>query len=96
MFGAVGTAVFLLRLAERFALPQAYQGALVVVVLSSQMFYSTTHIANDWLVVPLMIVLFEHLLALEQNSSLKNLLRLTVTMAAGLLTKGYFLALVDS
>jgi len=95
MVGAVGTAIFLLRLAERIGLPQAYQGALVFVVLSSQMFYATTaHIANDWLAVPLMIVLFERLLAFEQNCSLKNLLVLIAAMGAGLLTKGYFLALV--
>ena len=94
-FAAIASAVFLLRLAERIELPRAYQNALLFVVLSSQMFYATTaHIANDWLAVPLMIVLFERLLAFEQSCSLKHLLLLTATMVAGLLTKGYFLAFV--
>jgi hypothetical protein len=95
VFAVVTTAVFLLLLARRLRIPQVYEDPLVFVVLSLQMFYATTaHIANDWLAVPLMIVLFERLVALRESPTLRNVILLASAAGAGLLTKAYFLALL--
>ncbi|MGO9241631.1 MAG: hypothetical protein ACLQBJ_12550 [Bryobacteraceae bacterium] len=93
LLAVVITVVFLSRLARRLRVPPRFEAALIFGALSSQMFYATTaHVANDWLAVALMSVLFERLVALHENPSLRQALALTVVLAAGVLTKAYFLA----
>lgn len=95
VFAAIATPLFLFSLAQRLQIPHIYHGPLVFVVLSSQMFYATTaHIANDWLAVPLMIALFDRLLALVERPDVLRAVELTAVMCAGLLTKAYFMALL--
>ncbi len=95
MVSAGITALGLLSLARRIGLPPTFGWALAFIVLSSQMFYATTaHIANDWLAVPLTILLFDRLLAFHERASWRNLVLLAAVLAAGLLTKAYFLAAV--
>ena len=54
----LATALLTLRLAERFSLDRASQYAAVFALLSTQMFYaSTAHITNNWLVLPLWVLL---------------------------------------
>ncbi len=95
ILAVVITVVFLSNLARRLRVPPRFEAALMFAALSSQMFYATTaHVANDWLAVALMSVLFERLVALHENPSLRQALTLTVVLAAGVLTKAYFLAFI--
>ena len=95
IFASVATALLLFRLTARLGLPDEFQAALVFLVLSTQMFYATTaHIANDWLAVPVMLWLFDSLVALDAAPGLKNALLVGIALAAGLLTKAYFLAMI--
>jgi hypothetical protein len=89
------TAVFLFLLARRLGLSRPFEGRLVFTVLSLQTLYATTaHIANDWLAVPLMLILFERLLAFRDHPGLRTALLLTLALDAALLTKAYFLAML--
>jgi hypothetical protein len=91
----IGTVGALCLLANRVNLPQVAGRTVIFVVLSSQMFYGTTaHIANDWLAVPLMVLLFERLIAAWENPGVRIMALLAATLAAGLLTKSYFIALI--
>ncbi len=88
---SIGTAGALFLLTNRLHLAPFAGRTVIFVVLSSQMFYATTaHIANDWLAVPLMVCLFERLIAVWENASVKRLASLGAILAAGLLTKSYF------
>ncbi len=82
VIASLGTAGSLSLSARRMHLDGRAAEALVFVVLSSQMFYATTaHIANDWLAVPLMVLLFDRTVAAWDNSSIKNMILLTVTLS---------------
>jgi hypothetical protein len=95
IFASLGTALSVLVLSRRLGLTEEFQACVVFVTLSSQMFYATTaHVANDWLAVPLMVFLFERMVAVTQYPSRKAVLSLVLALSAGLLTKAYFLALV--
>jgi hypothetical protein len=95
VFASTATAVFLFLLARRLRLPRRLEGPLVFTVLSSQMFYATTaHVSNDWLAVPLFVALFERLAAIVESPTVRNAVLLAVAIAAGLLAKAYFLALL--
>ncbi len=90
----VASTLALFSLANRLSLPPISQSSLVFVVLSSQMFYATTcHVANDWLALPLMILVLDRVVTLDAAPSLWNALAAVLAFSAGLLTKGYFLAL---
>ena len=95
VFASVGTIFFLSRLARRLGMSRLDEQSLLFVVLSLQMFYATTaHISNDWLAVPVMVALFERLLAAQERPTSYNMVTLAGLFAAGLLTKAYLLALV--
>ena len=93
ILGCTGTIWAMRRLARTLGLSaMAYQTA-VFLVLTSQMFYATVaHVANDWLAVPLAVVVCERLLSLWRQPSRDTLLSLFAALTAGLLTKSYFLA----
>ena len=94
ILASAAAAVLLFRLGSLLGLPDRFQAVLVFVVLSSQMFYATAaHVANDWLAIPLMVLFFDRIVALYAAPGLRNALLLGFTLAAGLLTKTYFLAL---
>lgn len=91
----ISTAAALYLLASRLGVPAVVANTVVFLVLSSQMFYATTaHIANDWLAVPLMVLVFERLIASWNSPTYKTIIALGVILGLGLLTKAYFLALV--
>ena len=70
---------------------------LLFLLFSTQMFYATVcHIANDWLAVPLAVGLFGAAVRFHLNTVSKNALVLALLLAAGLLTKAYFLAFVPA
>jgi hypothetical protein len=92
---AILTAVFLSLLARRLGFSRRVEARLIFTVLSLQMFYAATaHVANDWLAVPLMLLLFERLLAFQHTPRLRTALVLAITLTAALLTKAYFLAMI--
>lgn len=73
------------------------QMPLVFITLSSQMFYATTaHVANDWLAVPLVLVVVDRCVALQRQPSVLNMALAMGALVCGLLTKAYLLALVPA
>jgi hypothetical protein len=95
ILSCISTAAALCLLASRLGVPAVVANTVIFLVLSSQMFYATTaHIANDWLAVPLMVLVFERLIALWNSPTYKTIIVLAVILGLGLLTKAYFLALV--
>jgi hypothetical protein len=95
LFAAVASVLLLTSLARRLGVSKTLEAALVFVALSGQMFYAAAaHVANDWLAAPLIIACFERAVALWNAPSRKNAVLFTVAVAAGLLTKAYFLALL--
>ncbi|MBI1899236.1 MAG: glycosyltransferase family 39 protein [Acidobacteria bacterium] len=95
VLSSLSTVGALYLLVNRLLLPAVVGHTAVFVVLSSQMFYATTaHIANDWLAVPLMVFLFERVIAAWKSPSYTTIMSLGATLGLGLLTKSYFIALV--
>jgi hypothetical protein len=95
LFASLASTALLFRLARRLRLEDRSANAVVFIVLSSQMFYATTcHVANDWLAVPIMIWFFERLLAGADRPTGPRIALLAASLAGGLLTKSYFLAML--
>jgi hypothetical protein len=89
------TSAALLSLAARLRIPDRSRMSLLFVVFSWQMLYaSTAHICNDWLAVPLMVLLVERSVALQESPTTLNQAAAVAALVAGLLTKAYFLALI--
>jgi hypothetical protein len=89
------TALVTLRLARQMGLPSGYTWAALFVLLSSQMFYAATaHVANDWLAIPLFALVISACIDLHHSPTAASALRAALALAAGLLTKAYFLALL--
>ncbi|HJZ98708.1 MAG TPA: hypothetical protein VKE70_19500 [Candidatus Solibacter sp.] len=95
-FAAVsGTGFLLFRLATLLGFAAAGQHAAAFLIFCSQMFYATSaHIANDWLALPLFLLLVTSAVELYVSRSRSALIALTLALAAGLLTKAYFLAMI--
>jgi hypothetical protein len=86
VLSAIAMGLLTLRIAARLGLPEHWAEVAAFLILSSQMFYaSTAHVANDWLAIPLAAALI--LAALTRRT-----LTFGILLAAGLLTKAYFLA----
>jgi hypothetical protein len=84
----LATGLLLLRLARLLALDSHAQLAALFLLFSSQVFYATTaHVSNDWLSVPLFLLILTA--AVEFRPVM-----LALALAAGLLTKAYFLAMI--
>jgi hypothetical protein len=82
-----------LALARLLELDAAASCLAVFLVLSAQMFYaSVAHVSNDWLAIPLTTWTLVALLRLWRQPQLDNSSLLGWAVAAGLLTKAYFLA----
>jgi hypothetical protein len=95
LFASLASIALLFQLARRLRLEDRSANAVVFIALSSQMFYATTcHVANDWLAVPIMIWFFERLLAVPDRPTGPRLALLAASLAGGLLTKSYFLAML--
>jgi hypothetical protein len=90
-----GTGILLFRLATLLGFDAACQNAAAFLVFCSQMFYATSaHIANDWLALPVFLLLITSAVELYVSRSRSAVVALTLALAAGLLTKAYFLAMI--
>jgi hypothetical protein len=89
-----GAAVTLARLANLGAGPRS---AVLFILCSSQMFYAATaHVSNDWLSIPLAAWVIVALAVFIERASRRAAVILALVLAAGLLTKAYFLAFVPA
>jgi hypothetical protein len=92
---AVAAGLLLVQLAGLLALDEAAQFAALFLLFSCQMFYATTtHVANDWLAVPLFLLVLTAAVKLYQQPTRANAILLALALTAGLLTKAYFLSMV--
>ncbi|MBV9769646.1 MAG: hypothetical protein JOZ32_08755 [Bryobacterales bacterium] len=96
---AVAGSLFLLLGAERLfvqlGIGDPYRSMALFCLLSSQMMWATlAHVANDWLAVPIALWTLVALIALASNPSGRTASLASLCLAAGLLTKAYFLALI--
>ena len=90
--GLLATGLLVLRLAKLLAVDG---NAAVFLLFSSQMFYATTaHITNDCLTVPLFLLVLTCAVSLYGTRRRWDAIALALALAAGLLTKAYFLAMV--
>jgi hypothetical protein len=81
-----------LALARMLKLSKAAQSAALLLVLSSQMFYaSIARVSNDWLAIPLVTLLLIGVLRFYREPRIRTGVLLGGALAAGLLTKAYFL-----
>ena len=99
IIAAMAGALLLLSGAERLFLQigirDPYKAAALFCLLSSQMIWATlAHVGNDWLAVPIAIWTLVALNRLDADPSPRRAAIASVVLAAGLLTKAYFLAFV--
>lgn len=95
LISCLATGLLVLRIANLLALPELHQLTAIFLVYASQMFYVTTaHVANDWLAVPLFLLVLHSGMSLSLNPRPAALWTLALALAAGLLTKAYFLAML--
>lgn len=99
MMAAIGGALLLLGGAERLFLQltieEAHKTVALFCLLSSQMLWATiAHVGNDWLAVPLGVWALVALNRLGSNPSRRSAALAAAVLAAGLLTKAYFLAFI--
>jgi hypothetical protein len=84
-----------LQLGELMGLRRAYLGAAVFLLLATQNLYGAiAHVANDWLSVALIPLLFLAAERFRQRPAVREAVVFALTLAAGLLTKSYFLVFV--
>jgi hypothetical protein len=85
---SLATGLLLIRLARSLGLDARTQSIALFLLFSYQVFYAATaHVANDWLATPLFLAVF--VAAVEFRTA-----TLAMALAAGLLTKAYFLSLI--
>jgi hypothetical protein len=86
-------AALTLALAKTLRLPETARYVALWLVLASQVFYaSIARVSNDWLAIPLATAFFLCLLRFYQQPRVASAFWLGGALAAGLLTKAYFLA----
>src|SRR6202021_1479640 len=73
-------------------MPEPSTNAALFTIFCSEMLYATiAHVANDWLAVGLSALFLASLARFFQSPSRRSALRAAAGLAAGLLTKAYFL-----
>jgi hypothetical protein len=83
------------RLLSRLRIPDLYKTIALFCLLSCQMTWATlAHVANDWLAVPISVWTLVAFLTFEARPSRRAVAIAALLLAAGLLTKAYFLAIV--
>jgi hypothetical protein len=83
------------RLFSQLGIPEPYQTIALFCLLSSQMLWATlTHVGNDWLAVPVAVWALVALNRLGSSPGGRTAVLAAVILAAGLLTKAYFLAFI--
>jgi hypothetical protein len=92
---AVATVAALLRLSRVLGMAPQWGWLAAFLASSLQMFYATTvHVANDWLAVPLYTIWLGAAVDLARRPNWRRLAVCVAALAAGLLTKAYFLSAV--
>ena len=82
-------------LCSELSVREAQRNVVLFCVMSSQMTWATlAHVANDWLAVPLAVWALVFMIRTASSSTPANLVKASLILSAGLLTKAYFLALV--
>jgi hypothetical protein len=95
LLASVATGLLVFQIASLLALPEVYRLTAVFLVYGSQMFYVTTaHVGNDWLALPLFLLVLHSGIRLRLAPRPAAVWMLALTLAAGLLTKAYFLAML--
>lgn len=73
---------------------RAFRLAALACIFESQMLWaSVAHVENDWLSIPLSMLFFALLGRVVSQNRTRQILAFSAVLAAGLLTKAYFLAL---
>jgi hypothetical protein len=81
------------RLARQLGISGAHKEAAIFCMFSSQMLWATlSHVANDWLSVPLALWLLVTAIDYEECPSVRRAMLAWSVLAMGLLTKAYFIA----
>jgi hypothetical protein len=84
-----------LNIGDPYKIGQPYKNAGLFCLLSCQMTWATlAHVGNDWLAVPIAVWMLVALNLLGSSLSLRTAALASVVLAAGLVTKAYFLAFV--
>lgn len=99
ILGTVSASLLLWIAANQFidivGLTESFRVVVLACIFESQMLWATTaHVGNDVLAVPLTLSFLTCLALVVKDDSPKNRLILGTILAAGLLTKAYFLAFV--
>jgi hypothetical protein len=80
------------RLCRTLGMPESFENATVFTIFCSQMLYATVaHVANDWLALGLSALFLASLADLFSKPHTRSALTTALWLAAGLLTKAYFL-----
>jgi hypothetical protein len=94
LFSVLATGLLLFRLCALLALDAVSTCIAVFLTFSSQMFYAATaHVTNDWLSIPLFVFILAAAVDVYREPRRAAVVILALGLAAGLLTKAYFLAL---
>lgn len=97
LFAAVFSIVLLFfgarALCRSLSMPEPFVNAALFTMFCSQMLYATiAHVANDWLAVALAALFVAAVVAFVRKPGRRTALAAAAFLAAGLLTKAYFLA----
>ncbi len=97
LFAAASSIVLLYfgasRLCRTLELPEPFANAILFTIFCSEMLYATiAHVANDWLAVGISALFLASLAEFVRKPDLRSALSTALWLAAGLLTKAYFLA----
>ena len=98
LFAATSSVILLffgaIKLCRELHMAEGFTNALLCTVFCAQMFYaSAAHVANDWLAIPLAVWCFAAIAAYVNKPSERKCVSAGAWLAAGLLTKAYFLAI---
>jgi hypothetical protein len=96
-FGAIAAVLLLwlgaTSLSRTLAVPETFTGAALFTLFSSQMLFATiAHVANDWLAVGISAMFLASLAAFVTQPTRRSATLTALWLAAGLVTKAYFLA----
>ena len=97
--GAVSSTILLylaaIQLGTALGLERAFRLLALACIFESQMLWAaTSHVGNDWVSIPLATALLAYLGLAARDHKHRDLILAGVLLAAGLLTKAYFLAFV--
>jgi hypothetical protein len=97
LFAAVFSTVLLYfgatALCRALQMPERFANAALFTIFCSEMLYATiAHVANDWLAVGLSALFLASLASFAARPDRRSALRAASWLAAGLLTKAYFMA----